>query len=109
MFGLRKNPAQGATTGMGLVNGPYAYIAGPDTLGIGVDNLAFVRPGYPVDEPIYGHRYNVQRVFAPFLGAAQFPLANIGPTTDLRAGGVYLSGGLALQVLTEYNKDNNLS
>ena len=108
MFGNRQSPAQGATTGNTLVVGPYAYIAGPDTLGIGVDNLAFMRPDFPIDMPIYGHRYNVRESFAPLRGAGNFPLANIGPTTDIRANGVYMSGNLALQVLTQFNKDNNL-
>lgn len=89
-------------------NGPYNYIAGPDRLGIGVDNMALVRPPIATDFSTYGPRYNVMRDFAPFLGASQFPLAVYGPKTDLRANGVYLSGSLALQALTDFNKANKL-
>ena len=83
---------------------PYSYRAGPDRLGIGVDNMALVRPGIGIDEPVYGPRYNVRRSFEPFRGAAQFPLAVSGPATDLRASGVYMSGDMALAALADFQK-----
>jgi len=92
---------------MGM-NGPYNYIAGPNTLGIGVDNMALLRQPIAIDSPIYGPRYNVHKSFAPLTGGAQFPLAVYGPTTDIRANGVYLSGAVALQALTDFNKSNNM-
>lgn len=82
---------------------PYFYRPGPNTLGIGVDNLALERPGIPVDEPIYGRRYNVRKSFAPLTGASQFPLAPAVPAVSLRGNGVYLSGDMALQALAEFN------
>lgn len=88
---------------------PYTYRAGPDRLGIGVDNMALNRNPIAVDFNTYGPRYNVQRDFAPLRGAAQFPLYVSGPMNDLRANGVYLSGSLALQALTDYNKANKLA
>lgn len=87
---------------------PYRYRAGPDTLGIGVDNMALERNPIAVDYSTYGPRYNVQRDFAPFLGAAQFPIAPQVPKVGLRANGVYMSGDLALQALTDFNKANKL-
>jgi hypothetical protein len=83
---------------------PYKYKAGPNTLGVGVENYALERPGIAIDSPIYGPRYNVQRDFAPFLGAAQFPINTYGPEIDLRANGVYMSGTMALQALADFNK-----
>lgn len=90
------------------MNGPYDYIPGPNTLGIGVDNMALVRRPIAVDMPNYGPRYNVTRSFAPLTGGAQFPLAVSGPMVDLRANGVYISGDMALAALTDFNKENNL-
>jgi hypothetical protein len=91
-----------------VVNGPYGYVAGPSTLGIGVDNLALIRGKLAIDEPIYGPRYNVRRDFAPLTGASQFPLGNIGPLTDIRGDGVYLSGQLVLGQLTETRKNSSI-
>lgn len=90
-----------------IENGPYTYIPGPNTIGIGIDNFALVRPGIAIDEPIYGPRYNVRMSFAPAEGGQQFPLAPSGPSNDLRHNGVYLSGDVALQQLTEFNKKMN--
>jgi len=87
---------------------PYNYRAGPNTLGIGVDNMALERNPIAVDFSTYGPRYNVRGDFSPFLGAAQFPTAVYGPTTDIRANGVYLLGAMALQALTDFNKSNKL-
>lgn len=92
---------------MGM-NGPYNYIPGPNTLGIGVDNMALVRQPIAVDMPIYGQRYNVHKSFAPLHGGAQFPLAVSVPNVGLRANGVYLSGDMALSALTDFNKANNM-
>lgn len=93
---------------MGM-NGPYNYRAGPNTLGIGVDNLALERQPIAIDFNFNSPRYNVRSAFAPFEGAGQFPLTNIGPVTDIRANGVYLSGSLALQALTDFKKSNNIA
>ena len=90
------------------MNGPYNYRAGPNTLGIGVDNMALERQPIAVDMPIYGPRYNVQKSFAPLMGGAQFPLAVSVPNVGLRANGVYMSGQLALAALTDFNKANNM-
>lgn len=90
------------------MSGPFLYVTGATELGIGVDNQALaplpVAPNYST----YGPRYNVRGDFAPLRGAGQFPLTKSVTTTDLRANGVYLSGGLALQALTDFNKANNL-
>lgn len=93
---------------MGM-NGPYNYRAGPNTLGIGVENMALERQPIAVDFSTYGPRYNVRGDFAPFLGAGQFPLAPSVPAVSLRANGVYLSGDMALQALTDFNKANKLA
>jgi hypothetical protein len=92
-----------------MANGPYRYRAGPDRLGIGVDNMALERPPIASDFSTYGPRYNVRGDFAPFRGAAQFPLAPLVPNVGLRANGVYLSGDMALQALTDFNKANKLT
>ena len=89
--------------------GPYSYRVGPNTLGIGVDNIAFADYRIATDEPIYGPRYNVHRSFSPCDAAAQFPLAASGPHIDLKADGVYMNGSIAMQMLTQFNKSNNLS
>lgn len=88
--------------------GPYVYRAGPDTLGIGADNMALVSCKIAVNEPNYGPRYNVRGSFSPLTGGEQYPLSNVGPTNSLKANGAYLSGDFALQQLTQFNKDNNL-
>lgn len=90
------------------MNGPYNYRAGPNTLGIGVENLALERLPIAVDFSTYGPRYNVRGDFGPFQGAGQFPLAPQVPNVGLRANGVYLSGDLALQNLTDFNNANKL-
>ena len=81
---------------------PYFYRPGPDRLGIGVDNFALERPGIPIDEPIYGTRYNVRRSFGPLLGGAQFPTAQSVPAVSLRQNGVYMSGDMALGALADF-------
>lgn len=81
--------------------GIYDYMVGPNTLGIGMDNLAFADYNIAIDEPIYGPRYNVQRSFAALMGGAQFPLAKSGPQFDLRANGVYMASELNLGMLTQ--------
>lgn len=86
-----------------ITNGPYTYIPGPNTLGIGIDNFALIRPGIATDEPNYGPRYNVRLSIAPCEGGQQFPLAPNGPSNDIRHNGVYLSGDMALQALADFN------
>lgn len=88
-------------------SGFYDYKIGPNTLGIGVDNLAFADYKIAINEPIYGPRYNVKRSFAALDGAAQFPLAPSGPAIDLRANGVYMGGNLALGMLTQMLSNNS--
>jgi len=86
---------------------PYSYVAGPNTLGIGVGNMALVRPMPPIYGGFpYGQKYNVRGSINPFEGAAQFPAPfNYGPKVDLRADGVYLSEGtIALAALADLNQ-----
>lgn len=90
-----------------IPHGPYSYIPGPNTLGIGIDNLALQRPGIPIDEPIYGERYNVRMSLSPLCGAMQYPLAPSGPSNSLRQNGVYISGDMALQALADFEKEMN--
>ena len=98
-----------ANSGFNIVrSGPYSYRAGSSTLGIGSDNYALERPGIPIDSPIYGPRYNVHGSFNPLTGASQFPLQVSVPRNDIRAGGVYLSGSMALSALTDFNRANKL-
>ena len=85
-------------------NGPWNYVAGPSTLGIGVENLALVQQGVAVTMPHYGPRYNVRGSFMPLEGAGQFPLQQSVPMVGLRANGAYLSGAMALEALTDYNR-----
>lgn len=92
---------------MGM-NGPYNYRAGPERLGIGVDNMALERQPIAVDAPNYGPRYNVHGSFSPLAGAAQFPYAPIGPMVSTKGHGVYMSGDMALDALTNFNKANKL-
>ena len=79
-------------------NGPYRYRAGPNTLGIGVENLALEMPGRAIDADFYSPRYSVRGSISP-----RFPtVPNTGqrlPEYDLRASGVYLSGDIALAAL----------
>jgi hypothetical protein len=83
----------------------YGYIPGPNTLGIGVDNFALQLPYTNPMWSIYGPRYNVQRDLAPLTGGYQ-KLAQDLPNVDLRADGVYLSGQIALQALSDFNNQN---
>lgn len=90
-----------------IVNGPYRYDAGPNTLGVGVENLALVQPGRAIDSDYNSPRYNVQRNFD--LGFQTVP--NTGqrlPDYSLRGNGVYLSGTLELQgLIADYNAGNS--
>jgi hypothetical protein len=99
VWGLKRNLEGIGIFGMGLLskitgilNGPYRYRAGPNTLGIGVENLALEQPGRAVDADFYSPRYNVRGAFS-----THFPtVPNTGqflPDYDLRANGVYLSNG----------------
>jgi len=95
---------------MTIQNGPYFYHVGPNTLGIGIDNMALIRPHIPVDPyQAVGPRYNVRRAFSALLGGGQFPLAVFAPTVDIKANGVYLSGTIQLQALSNFNAQNNLT
>lgn len=87
---------------------PYSYVFGPDTLGIGVENAALVRPMLPVPGGgRYGPKYNIHASLNAFEGAGQFPVAISGPMTDTKANGVYMSGQLALAALADLNKSNS--
>lgn len=90
-----------------MANSPYSYRAGPNTLGIGVENMALLRPGVAVDQPNYGPRYEVRGSINPFMGGAFYPVAPHGPYISLRADGVYLSGQMALQALADFEKANS--
>lgn len=81
---------------------PYQYIPGPSTLGIGVENMALVRPMPPIYGGFpYGPKYNVRGGISPFEGAAAIS-PKFGPTADLRANGVYLTRGqIALAALAD--------
>lgn len=85
------------------IGGNYRYRAGPNTLGIGVENLALEQPGRAVDQDFYSPRYNVKGSLY-----THFPtVPNIGqslPAYDLRADGVYLSGAIAMQSLIDMQK-----
>lgn len=90
-----------------IVNGPYRYRAGPNTLGIGTENLALEQPGRAIDQDFNSARYNIRKEFK-----TQFPtFPNMGqalPSVDLRASGVYLSGDLELAALIQsYNERQN--
>lgn len=83
-----------------LIGGGYQYRAGPNTLGIGVENLALEQPGRTVDQDFWSARYNVRRSISPRFDT--FP--NTGqylPSYDLRASGVYLSGEVQLNGVIE--------
>lgn len=90
-------------------NGPWSYRAGPNTLGIGVDNMALLRQGVGVDMPNYGPRYSPQKSMVPLAGAQQFPIVQSLPAIGIRANGAYVSGAMQLQALVDFNKDNKLS
>lgn len=83
----------------------YRYVFGPNTLGIGVENAALVRPMPPIagGQP-YGIKYNILGSIKTHEQAAQFPLAKFGPDVDLRANGVYLSGQIDLMALADFQK-----
>lgn len=79
---------------------PFSYRAGPDNLGVGVENLALVSNGRPNEASFYSPRYDVRREMKPYIPV----LPNIGqslPAADLRQNGVYLSGDMALAQLVE--------
>lgn len=81
---------------------PYKYRAGPNTLGIGVGNMALERPMPPIFGGFpYGAKYNIRGGISPFEGAAAYS-PKAGPNIDLRANGVYLTDGtIALAALAD--------
>jgi len=84
--------------------GPYRYIPGPDTLGIGVENMALAQPGLAQFSNYWSPRYNVRGDLGPYAPAF-IQTAVEGPSVSLRGNGVYLSDGdVALQSLIEFNK-----
>ncbi len=85
------------------IGGKYRYRAGPNTLGIGVENLALEQPGRTVDADFYSPRYNVRGTLAP-LAPGYVQLEPFVPDNSLRGNGVYLSGDFALTgLMTENN------
>lgn len=90
-----------------LLNGPYRYRAGSNTLGIGVENFALEQPGRAIDQDFNSPRYNIRKELK-----TNFPtFPNMGqalPSVDLRANGVYLSGEIELAALIDaYNERRN--
>lgn len=83
-----------------IENGPYRYRAGPNTLGVGVENLALVQPGIADSWNFNSPRYNVRNQMDLRLPTLPNPGVKV-PNYDLRADGVYLSGQYTLTGLVE--------
>jgi len=82
----------------------YSYLVGRSGYGIGVENLALRQPTtLPVDS-IYAPKYNIQNSLAPQSPGFVKMYQNFVPVS-LLANGVYFSGALALQALSDFEKD----
>ncbi len=79
----------------------FRYKNTPDNIGVGVENIALSRPHGPVMGGTYGPAYNVRKS-VDILSKGFVQLAQDLPTVDLRANGVYLSGEMALQALSDF-------
>ena len=85
---------------------PYSYKEGRACYGIGVDNMALVRPHGPVPGGTYSPAYNVRR--SVNLLSPAFVLESPSyPYVDLRGNGVYLSGDIVLGSLSDPESGNN--
>jgi hypothetical protein len=83
-----------------LMGGSPRYRVGPSSLGVGVSNLAMEQPGRAVDGDFYSPRYNVRggiNLRAPQIATSMQML----PAYDLRGNGVYLTGDIKLQGLSQ--------
>lgn len=82
----------------------YNYVAGPRDLGVGVDNFALVKPDITPFMNYYGPAYNIHKSFKTRVPAMVSDGIIELPRADLRANGVYLSGQMALQALSDFEK-----
>jgi len=87
---------------------PYHYVPGPARLGIGVGNEALLRPHLYPPDGIWGPRYNVRHDMG-VTEKGYVKEAQDLPNVSLQANGVYLSGTLALQQLSDFNAKNGKS
>jgi len=89
-----------------LYSPPYGYIRTPDNLGQGAEIYALVQPGLPPRSSSTNQRSLVRKQFQ--ITSIGNPPANLQslPVTDLRANGVYLSGQMELQALSDFQKGN---
>ena len=83
----------------------YKYIQGRTGYGIGAEAMGFQQPtSLPVDS-IYAARYNARLTMAPQAPGYLKEAQNFVPVS-LLANGVYFSGDMALQALSEFEKGN---
>lgn len=83
-----------------IVNGPFRYREGPKALGVGTTNLALEQPARAIDADYFSPRYNVRRSMEVKFPTFQMEAQSL-PATDLRASGLFLSGGIDLQGLVD--------
>lgn len=80
----------------------YQYTPGPATLGIGVGNLGLAQPQtLPLLNYTGGGR-PVRRDLAPLATTPQVFAPQTVTPVSLRGNGVYLSGQVVLQALTDF-------
>lgn len=84
-----------------LINGPYRYRAGPNTLGIGIENLALVVPGLPVQAGPYSPSRDVRRSMQIGFATVANPNQPSVPIYDLRQNGLFLTGAWELSGLVD--------
>lgn len=80
-----------------IVWGPFRYRAGPDNLGIGVNNLALVVNGQGVNYTNSGYKNDIRRqldVLSPNVVTFQ-----VLPDFDLRQSGLFISGNWSMEGL----------
>jgi len=82
----------------------YKYKQNQTGLAIGSDGLALLRPHGPILGGTYGPRYNVKRNI-DILRPAFIQEGQALPSIDLRGQGAYLSGEMALQKLSDFEKE----
>lgn len=84
-------------------NGPYEYLPGYTGFGVGSENESFQRPTtIPIDSQ-YGPRYNVKGNIAP-QSPGYLKMGQSLVPVDLKGQGVYFSGDIALQALSDFQK-----
>lgn len=83
-----------------VFSAPYNYVAGPRDIRVGVENMALVQP-----QLTYGaDPFRSSDMIVGTMNLREGGFAGGDPSypfTDLRAGGVYISGVLALQSLSK--------